>query len=219
MERFRIHFDSWALQSELEQRLPELLPRLDTYEAEGALWARSSAYGDEQDWVLIRSADRGRDADVPRGGRRVPRRQARAGLRPGDLRARRRPPRDGQVVRGDRADARLRPGAGRGAAVPVRPPHPWRRGVEGVEAGGQRRLPRRLHGRGRRRRRALVPRQPRPGPGDRDRPRSRGREVAEEPGLLRPVRARADRRHPAERRGRAGRRRTARPTRAPRRRS
>jgi arginyl-tRNA synthetase len=69
LERFRIHIDSWALQSELEKRLPELLPRLDTYEQDGALWARSSAYGDEQDWVLIRSADRGgaptyRAADV-----------------------------------------------------------------------------------------------------------------------------------------------------------
>ena len=69
MKRFRIDYTSWALQSELEQRLPELLPRLDTYEAEGALWARSSEYGDEQDWVLIRSADKGgtptyRAADV-----------------------------------------------------------------------------------------------------------------------------------------------------------
>jgi arginyl-tRNA synthetase len=69
MERFRIHFDGWALQSSLEQRLPELLPRLDTYEKEGALWARSSAYGDDQDWVLVRSSDRGgtptyRAADV-----------------------------------------------------------------------------------------------------------------------------------------------------------
>ena len=69
MKRFRVHFDSWALQSELEQRLAELLPKLDTYEQDGALWARSSAYGDEQDWVLIRSADKGgtptyRAADV-----------------------------------------------------------------------------------------------------------------------------------------------------------
>jgi arginyl-tRNA synthetase len=59
MERFRIHFDNWALQSELEQRLPEFMPRLDTYEKDGAVWARSSAYGDEQDWVIIRSADKG----------------------------------------------------------------------------------------------------------------------------------------------------------------
>jgi arginyl-tRNA synthetase len=69
MERFRIHFDSWALQSELEKRLPDLLPRLDTYEQDGALWARSSAFGDEQDWVLVRSPDKGgtptyRAADV-----------------------------------------------------------------------------------------------------------------------------------------------------------
>jgi arginyl-tRNA synthetase len=55
VERFRIHFDSWARQSILEQRLPELLQRLDTYEKDGAIWARSSAYGDEDDRVLMRS--------------------------------------------------------------------------------------------------------------------------------------------------------------------
>jgi len=55
LERFRIHFDGWARQSELELRLPEFLPRLDTYERDGAVWARSSAYGDEDDRVLIRS--------------------------------------------------------------------------------------------------------------------------------------------------------------------
>jgi arginyl-tRNA synthetase len=69
LERFRIHFDSWALQSQLAQRLPELFPRLDTYEKEGAIWARSSAYGDEDDRVLIRSSQLGgeptyRAADV-----------------------------------------------------------------------------------------------------------------------------------------------------------
>ena len=67
LERFRIHFDSWRRQSELERRLPELLPRLDTYEKEGALWARSSAYGDDEDRVLLRSGDRSptyRAADV-----------------------------------------------------------------------------------------------------------------------------------------------------------
>ncbi|HUJ54978.1 MAG TPA: arginine--tRNA ligase [Gaiellaceae bacterium] len=68
LERFRIHFDTWRRQSELERRLPELLPRLDTYEKDGALWARSSAYGDEEDRVLLRSEDRSptyRAADVP----------------------------------------------------------------------------------------------------------------------------------------------------------
>jgi arginyl-tRNA synthetase len=69
LDRFRIYFDSWVLQSELEQRLGELLPRLDTYERDGAVWARSSRYGDDDDRVLIRSADQGgtptyRAADV-----------------------------------------------------------------------------------------------------------------------------------------------------------
>jgi arginyl-tRNA synthetase len=59
LERFRIDFDSWALQSELEQRLPELLPRVDSYEKDGAVWARSSAYGDEQDRVIVRSPEQG----------------------------------------------------------------------------------------------------------------------------------------------------------------
>jgi arginyl-tRNA synthetase len=58
LERFRIHFDSFRRQSELEKRLPDLLPRLDTYEKDGALWARSSAYGDDEDRVLLRSEDR-----------------------------------------------------------------------------------------------------------------------------------------------------------------
>jgi len=57
LERFRIHFDSWANQSEIERHVAELLPRLDTYEAEGTLWARTSAYGDDKDRPLVRSTD------------------------------------------------------------------------------------------------------------------------------------------------------------------
>ena len=69
LERFRIYFDSWVRQSDLEQQLPDYLPRLDTYERDDAIWARSSAYGDEEDRVLIRSAEQGgtptyRAADV-----------------------------------------------------------------------------------------------------------------------------------------------------------
>jgi arginyl-tRNA synthetase len=69
LDRFRVHFDSWALQSELEGRIGEWLPKLDTYERDGAVWARSSAYGDDDDRVLIRSPEQGgrptyRAADV-----------------------------------------------------------------------------------------------------------------------------------------------------------
>ena len=59
LERFRIHFDSWALQSELEARLPEFLPKLDTYERDGAVWVRSGDHGDDKDQVVIRSAEKG----------------------------------------------------------------------------------------------------------------------------------------------------------------
>jgi arginyl-tRNA synthetase len=69
LARFRIHFDSWALQSKLEGRLEQILPKLDTYEKDGAIWARSTDYGDEDDRVLIRSPEKGgkptyRAADV-----------------------------------------------------------------------------------------------------------------------------------------------------------
>jgi arginyl-tRNA synthetase len=59
LARFRIRFDSWVRQSELERDLPRLLERLDTYERDGAIWVRSTAYGDERDRVLIRSPERG----------------------------------------------------------------------------------------------------------------------------------------------------------------
>jgi arginyl-tRNA synthetase len=69
LARFRIHFDSWALQSKLEGRIEQILPKLDTYEKDGAIWARSTDYGDEDDRVLIRSPEKGgkptyRAADV-----------------------------------------------------------------------------------------------------------------------------------------------------------
>ena len=55
LERFRIRFDSWARQSEVEAAVPEAIALLDTYEADGAVWARTSAHGDDKDRVLVRS--------------------------------------------------------------------------------------------------------------------------------------------------------------------
>ncbi|TMK26791.1 MAG: arginine--tRNA ligase [Actinobacteria bacterium] len=54
---FRISIDSWRRQAEIEAEVAELLPRLDTYEAEGTVWARTSTYGDDKDRPLVRSAD------------------------------------------------------------------------------------------------------------------------------------------------------------------
>jgi arginyl-tRNA synthetase len=55
LERFRIHFDSFERQSVVETEIPEALALLDTFEEDGALWARTSAHGDEKDRVLVRS--------------------------------------------------------------------------------------------------------------------------------------------------------------------
>jgi len=54
---FRIHIDTWRHQGEIEKDVPGLLPRLDTYEAEGTIWARTSAYDDDKDRPLVRSSD------------------------------------------------------------------------------------------------------------------------------------------------------------------
>jgi arginyl-tRNA synthetase len=54
---FRIPVDTWRRQAEIEQKVPEVLPNLDTYESDGTLWARTSAYGDDKDRPLVRSAD------------------------------------------------------------------------------------------------------------------------------------------------------------------
>ena len=54
---FRIPIDSWRRQAEIEQKVPEVLPKLYTYEADGTLWARTSAYGDDKDRPLVRSVD------------------------------------------------------------------------------------------------------------------------------------------------------------------
>ena len=59
LERFRVQIDNWALQSEMEKRLPALLEKLDTYTADGALFVRSTALDDEKDRVLVRSPERG----------------------------------------------------------------------------------------------------------------------------------------------------------------
>jgi arginyl-tRNA synthetase len=55
LERFRIHFDSRTRETEVEAEIPVALALLDTYEEEGALWARTSAHGDDKDRVLVRS--------------------------------------------------------------------------------------------------------------------------------------------------------------------
>jgi len=55
LERFRIHFDSWTRETEVEAEIPEAVALLDTYEEDGAVWARTTSHGDDKDRVLVRS--------------------------------------------------------------------------------------------------------------------------------------------------------------------
>ncbi len=59
LARFRIEFDAWVRQSSLEGELQAAIEALETYERDGAVWVRSSAYGDEKDRVIVRSEERG----------------------------------------------------------------------------------------------------------------------------------------------------------------
>jgi arginyl-tRNA synthetase len=57
LARFRIDFDTWQNELDLSDEIPAALERLDTYEAEGTLWARTSVHGDTEDRPLRRSED------------------------------------------------------------------------------------------------------------------------------------------------------------------
>ena len=55
LERFRVHFDTWTRESEIEAEVPDAIALLDTFEEDGAIWARTSALGDDKDRVVVRS--------------------------------------------------------------------------------------------------------------------------------------------------------------------
>jgi arginyl-tRNA synthetase len=55
LERFRVHFDTWTRESEIEAEIPEAIALLDSFEEDGAVWARTSAHGDDKDRVLVRT--------------------------------------------------------------------------------------------------------------------------------------------------------------------
>jgi len=63
LERFRVEFDSWFLErslhegdpSPVERGLEQLDAKDATYRADGAMWLRATAFGDDKDRVLVRS--------------------------------------------------------------------------------------------------------------------------------------------------------------------
>jgi arginyl-tRNA synthetase len=61
LERFGVHFDNWFSErslyasGEVQQALEQLEQRGHTYKSDGALWLRSTEFGDDKDRVLIRA--------------------------------------------------------------------------------------------------------------------------------------------------------------------
>ncbi len=55
--RFRVRIDSWMREVDLVPEIPGAIAKIDTYESEGTLWARTTAYGDDKDRPLLRSSD------------------------------------------------------------------------------------------------------------------------------------------------------------------
>jgi arginyl-tRNA synthetase len=60
MERYRVHFDVWFSERSLHDgAIEEALKRVEaagrSYRSEGALWLRTTDYGDSQDQVIVRS--------------------------------------------------------------------------------------------------------------------------------------------------------------------
>ena len=57
LERARIHVDTWARQVDMQRNVPAVLDRIETFEAEGTVWAPTTRFGDDKDRPLLRSAD------------------------------------------------------------------------------------------------------------------------------------------------------------------
>ena len=55
--RFRARIDSWMREVDLVPEIPGAIAKLETYESDGTLWARTTDYGDDKDRPLLRSSD------------------------------------------------------------------------------------------------------------------------------------------------------------------
>ena len=206
-----VRFDVWTSEARLhdegwvERAVERLRERGHVYEQDGAIWFRSTAFGDDKDRVIFRSERR---ADLLRRRHRLRHREVQPRLRPPHLHLGRRPPRHGRPRPQRRRGDGLRPRGGPDAALLVGPVRPRRRRKSrcaSAPASSSRST-------------SCWPRSastPRAGSsrhaaattGDRLRHRAGQEAVEREPGLLRPVRARPDRLDPAQggrRRARAG---------------
>ncbi len=204
-----VRFDVWTSEASLheegwvERAVERLRERGHVYEQDGALWFRSTAFGDDKDRVIFRSERR---ADLLRGRHRLRDREVQPRLRPPHLHLGRRPPRHGRPGPQRRRGDGLRPDGRPDAALLVGPLRARRRrGLDVASAPASSSRSTSCSPRS-----ASTPRagsSPHAAPTTAHRLRHRaGQEAVErEPGLLRPVRPRPDRVDPAQGgRGRPG---------------
>ena len=214
LQAFGVKFDVYFLESSLytdgrvDDTVDALVAAGHTYEKDGALWLRTTDFGDDKDRVMRRSAEKGGDAHVLPARRRVPRHEVGARLHARDQRAGRRPSQHGDARARRAAGARHGHSAGLSGvrAAPDGDGDARRRGGEDLQARRQLRHRARSHRRGRPRRGALLLPHAEGRFAARVRRRPRALAVGRESGLLHPDGARAHVRHLPRRRDRRRRR-------------
>ena len=200
LDRFGVRFDTWSSErsvyesGELEATIETLRKSGDVYESEGALWLRTTDFGDDKDRVIVRSdgeptyfaPDIAYHYDkLKRGAERL------IDVLGADH--------HGYVPRMRAALAALGENPDNFEAQIIQMVHLERRRADpDVEAAGHIRHPRRAARRHRHRRNPLLHAPAEPRDDARPRPRAGEEPVAGQPRLLRAVRARPDREHPAE---------------------
>ena len=209
LERYGVHYDQYFSERTLHEGSPSYLDRAlevvaqggHSYESEGALWLRSTTFGDDKDRVLRRSdgAPTYLAADV---AYLLQKRERGVELQLLPVGA----DHHGYVARMKAALG----GPGRRPRDAGDADHPVRPSRGGRSAGGHVQAPRRLHharrpaGRDRSRRHPLLDAPALPRPHARPRPGAGQAGVAGEPGLLRAVRPCADRVDAGQALGRSG---------------
>ena len=196
LQAFGVQFDVYYLESSLytdgkvEETVAALGKAGHTFEQDGALWLRTTDYGDDKDRVM-RKSDGSYTYFLP--GRRVPRHQVAARLPSRDQRAGLGPPQHGHARARRPAGARDRDpdGLSRVRAAPDGDGDEGRRGDEDLQARRQLRDGARPDRRSRARRRALLLPDAEGRFAARLRRRPRALAVGGEPGLLHPDGARA----------------------------
>ena len=139
LERYGVHYDSFFSERTLHSGSPSMVERAlaqleqsgHVYRSEGALWLRTTEFGDDKDRVVVRS--NGEPTYLAADIAYLQEKRERGLRSPADA-GRSRPPRVRADAEGRDGGARRRPRHGGVADHPVRSPRPRGRGIRDVKA-------------------------------------------------------------------------------------